>query len=313
MDRFSGDLDGGDAPNLELSGKLESCTCKGENGQLYPPYFCYSSACMSEDSPKVVLTIAGFDPSSGAGVTADLKTISAHRLYGVACITALTVQSTQGVRRIQPVDPKLVRDTLECLVDDVRPAAVKIGMLGSGEVAAAVADFLESFHPSNVVLDPVLRSSSGMELIDEPGVEVIRRRLWSLVDVITPNLQEAGLLADMPVRDLPSMKEAATDLLRLSTKAVVITGGHIEDVTDVLAESKPDGTAAFRTYTGEKVATANTHGTECAFSTSLACNLAHGLALPDAVQASKNYVAGALRNSYAIGRGVSPVNHLFRG
>src|SRR6185312_2522085 len=136
---------------------------------------------MSEDPPKVVLTIAGFDPSSGAGITADLKTIAAHHLYGVACITALTVQSTQGVRRVEPLDPKLVRETLETLIADVPPAAVKIGMLGTGAVAEVVADFLSSFSLRNVVLDPVLRASSGVNLLDEAGFRTHRDRLLASV------------------------------------------------------------------------------------------------------------------------------------
>lgn len=267
---------------------------------------------MSEDPPKVVLTIAGFDPSSGAGITADLKTIAAHHLYGIACITALTVQSTQGVSRVQPVDPKLVWETLETLIADVPPAAVKIGMLGSGEIAETVADFLKSFRLPNVVLDPVLRSSSGTELLDGTGWEVLQRRLFASADVITPNLEEAGFLAGVPVRDLPSMREAAGILVRGGAKSVVITGGHLDDATDLLAESEPNGGVACRTFVCEKIATTNTHGTGCAFSASLACNLAQGLPLTEAVQASKSYVKGALENSYAIGKGVNPVNHLFR-
>lgn len=267
---------------------------------------------MSERPPKVVLTIAGFDPSSGAGITADLKTIAAHHLYGVACITALTVQSTQGVRRVQPVDPKLVRETLETLIADVRPSAVKIGMLGSGEVAEVVADFLSSASLRNVVLDPVLRSSSGASLLDAAGLSTLRSQLLVRVDVITPNIEEAGLLADVEARDLDSARVAARNLVERGAKATVVTGGHLRDVADVLAEWKTDGSIELQTFPGEKVNTANTHGTGCAFSTAMACNLGLGLALRDAVQAAKTYVTQALKTSYAIGKGVNPVNHLFR-
>ena len=267
---------------------------------------------MSEDPPKVVLTIAGFDPSSGAGITADLKAIAAHHLYGEACITALTVQSTQGVRRVQPVDPKLVRETLETLIADVRPVAVKIGMLGSGEVAEVVADFLSSASLENVVLDPVLRSSSGASLLDATGLGTLLTRLLGRVDVITPNLEEAGLLTKMEVHDLDSARAAARNMIERGAKAAVVTGGHLSEVADVLAEQKPDGSIELQTFPGEKVETANTHGTGCAFSTALACNLALGLALRDAVQAAQAYVTQALKTSYPIGKGVSPVNHLFR-
>ena len=267
---------------------------------------------MSEDPPKVVLTIAGFDPSSGAGITADLKTIAAHHLYGVACITALTVQSTQGVRRVQPIDSRLVRETLETLVADVSPAAVKIGMLGDVGVAEVVADFLSSASLGNVVLDPVLRLSSGARLLDATGFRTLGSRLLVGVDVITPNLEEAGLLADVEVRNLDSARAAARNLVERGAKAVVVTGGHLEEVADVLAERKPNGSIELQVFPGEKVETANTHGTGCAFSTAVACNLALGLALGDAVQLAKAYVTQALKTSYTVGKGVSPVNHLFR-
>jgi hydroxymethylpyrimidine/phosphomethylpyrimidine kinase len=266
---------------------------------------------MSEHPPKVVLTIAGFDPSSGAGITADLKTIAAHHLYGMACITALTVQSTQGVRRVQPVDPKLVLEMLEALIADVRPAAVKIGMLGSGEVAGVVADFLSSSSLRNIVLDPVLRSSSGASLLDAEGFRTVRSRLLARSDVITPNLEEAGLLADMDVRDLDSARAAARNLVEHGAKAAVVTAGHLKEVADVLAERMPDRSIEIQTFPGQKVETTNTHGTGCAFSTALACNLALELALRDAVQAAKAYVTQALKTSYPIGKGVSPVNHSF--
>lgn len=266
---------------------------------------------MNEQKPKVVLSIAGFDPSSGAGVTADLKTIAAHGLYGVACITALTVQTTQGVLRFETAHPELVRQTLEALVDDTPPSAVKIGMLGSAEVAAVVAEFLRSKPQSNVVLDPVLRSSSGADLLDDAGTNLLRRELLVLADLVTPNLDEAGRLAGMRVHGLESMQEACRRLKELGSRNVVVKGGHLESPTDLLAESQAGGGLRFRSYPGEKIATNNTHGTGCAFSTAIACNLAIGLRLDAAVLAAKNYVAAALRNSYPSGKGVGAVNHLF--
>src|SRR5207248_326925 len=157
-------------------------------------------------APPVVLTIAGFDPSSGAGVTADIKTIAAHGCYGVACITALTVQSTGGVARVQPLDPKLVTSTLRELAADLDLAAVKIGMLGSAGVVAAVADFLERADIGNVVLDPILKSSSGAALLDAAGAKLMKERLLPMATVVTPNLDEASEIAGMPVRDLDEMK-----------------------------------------------------------------------------------------------------------
>lgn len=262
-------------------------------------------------SSTIVLSIAGFDPSSGAGATADLKTIAAHGLYGTTVLTALTVQTTTGVRRWEPVAPALVMETLTGVMEDMPPAAVKIGMLGTGEIAGVVADFLERRRPANVVLDPVLRSSSGAELIDQTGFRVLRDVLLRLADVVTPNLAEAALLADAEVKDVASMKEACQKLKCLGAKNVAITGGHLAEPTDLLAQTHRDGSLGFRTYPGERIATPNTHGTGCAFSTALACNLALGKSLEDSVLAAKTYVTEALRHSYQVGKGTSPINHLF--
>src|SRR5947209_3760921 len=174
----------------------------------------------------VVLAIGGFDPSSGAGVTADLKTIAAHHLYGVACLTALTVQSTQRVRWFDTVNPKLVRETLEALVEDTQPAAVKIGMLGTGGVVAEVAEFLRKNPLPNVVLDPVLESSSGAMLLDDSGVQVLRTDLLGLADVLTPNVPEGSKLTGIDVRDVDSMEAACRSLIHCGAKSVVLKGGH---------------------------------------------------------------------------------------
>ena len=260
----------------------------------------------------VVLTIAGFDPSSGAGITADLKTVAAHDLYGVACITALTIQTTKGVLRTEAVRPQTVRETLQALVADSPPAATKIGMLGSGDVARTVSQFLKGNPRPHVVLDPVLRSTSGAALLDIDGIEVLKRELLGLAEIVTPNLDEAGFLARIRVRDEATMGNAARKLHELGAKNAVITGGHLPKPIDLLSQVKPDGSFATSTYVGEKVETTNTHGTGCAFSTALACNLALGVELSEAVRKAKEYVTAALRNSYSVGKGPGPVNHLFR-
>src|SRR5271167_4221711 len=154
------------------------------------------------ETPPVVLTIAGFDPSSGAGITADIKTIAAHECYGVACITALTVQSTQGVRRVVGIDPKLIADTLRELVSDVAVDGVHIGMLGDEQVVAVIADFLEQARLPHVVLDPILRSSSGTDLLDSAGTRLLIERLLPLAELITPNLDEASALTGIAVTNL---------------------------------------------------------------------------------------------------------------
>jgi hydroxymethylpyrimidine/phosphomethylpyrimidine kinase len=256
--------------------------------------------------PLNVLTIAGFDPSSGAGITADIKTIAAHGCYGVACITAYTVQSTQGVKSVEPVAPGLVLDTLECLVADMDIAAVRIGMLGSSEVVRKVADFLSWRRLPNVVLDPVVLSSSGASLLQgREGLEIIRGRLVPLSAVITPNLYEAAVLTGLPVRSLPEMETAAERLRELGAANVVVTGGHLDEPIDVL--SSESGIEHFR---ADHIQSRSTHGTGCAFATALACNLANGRSVRDAVFAAKQYVREGIEKAYPVGKGTGPLNHL---
>jgi hydroxymethylpyrimidine/phosphomethylpyrimidine kinase len=268
--------------------------------------------------PPVILTIAGFDPSSGAGVTADIKTIAAHGCYGISCITALTVQSTAGVREVLPLPADHVRRVLLELASDLSPSAIHIGMLGSGEIATAVADFLADFmkaHGSAVVLDPILRSSSGADLLDYAGVDVLRSRLLPMATVVTPNMEEAAALTGRPVTTLEDMARAANDLHRLGAKAVVVKGGHMEgsEAVDLLSELVSPGTQArVREFRGPKLQSRATHGTGCAFATALACNLALGNEVCEAVGAAKAYVADAIRHSYPLGHGRGPMHHLFK-
>lgn len=259
-------------------------------------------------TPPVVLTIAGFDPSSGAGATADIKTIAAHGCYGVAALTALTVQTTSGVKRSQPTDALLLRETLEDLKEDSKLLAVHIGMLGSAAVANAVADFLESAQLPCIVLDPILRSSSGAELIEDAAIKVLADRLLPLATVVTPNAQEAAVLTGAQVDSVEEMKQAAQQLKEMGAKAVVITGGHLSPTVDVLLSANGD----LQTFKSEKLDTNFTHGTGCAFSTSIACNLAQGRPLPEAVLIAKSFLTAAIANGYPIGKGVNPVNHMYR-
>jgi hydroxymethylpyrimidine/phosphomethylpyrimidine kinase len=262
------------------------------------------------------LSIAGYDPISGAGITADIKTAAAQNCYAVTCITALTVQSTQGVFGVQPVNPELVARTLAALAEDLEIAAVRVGMLGSGEVAAAVADFMEERRLPNLVLDPVLRSSSGAVLLDEPGQEVLIRRLLPLADVITPNVDEAAVLAGAePVATaapweevLPRLRTMAGRLRELGSRAVVITGGHLLQANDYLLYGSA-GSAKEEVFPGLHLESRSTHGTGCAFATALACQLARGSSLPEAVRAAKEYVRTAIASSYPLGRGSGPINH----
>src|SRR5208337_4108044 len=234
-------------------------------------------------TPPTVLTIAGFDPSSGAGITADIKTIAAHECYGVSCITALTVQSTQGVRRVQGVDPNLVAETLQELVSDLTVAAVHIGMLGNGQVVEVVANFLGQTSPGkarlpHIVLDPILKSSSGADLLDAAGTRLLIERLIPLAELVTPNLDEASVLTGMPVTNLDQMGEAAARLHSMGAANVVVTGGHLEKAIDLLSSTTPRGTEQ-ELLKADRQRSNSTHGTGCAFSTALACHLAQGRGL----------------------------------
>src|SRR5215831_9574735 len=262
-------------------------------------------------APPVVLTIAGFDPSSGAGVTADIKTIAAHGCYGIACITALTVQSTSCVRRVEPVSPDLVSETLRELASDIEIDAVHIGMLGSAKVARAVAEFLARRKLPNVVLDPILKSSSGAALVDSIGARLLVEKLVPLATVVTPNVDEASALSGLAVTSLEQMREAATRLHSLGANAVVVTGGHLEKAIDLLSFTSRRGIEQ-ETFKSERQRSNSTHGTGCAFATAMACHLAQGRGLPEAVLLAKAYVTAAISHAYPLGRGIGPVDHLYR-
>ncbi|MGA8343190.1 MAG: hydroxymethylpyrimidine/phosphomethylpyrimidine kinase [Candidatus Sulfotelmatobacter sp.] len=279
------------------------------------------------EKPPIVLTIAGFDPSSGAGVTADIKTIAAHACYGVACITALTVQSTCGVKRVEVVDPALLSESLEELAADLDIAAVHIGMLGSGKVVKAVADFLSgqpagqggnrSANPPakarlpNIVLDPILKSSSGADLLDASGTRLLVERLIPLADVVTPNIDEAAVLTGVQVKDLEDMKAASAKLHEMGATAVVITGGHLEKAIDLLSFKTKRGIEQ-EVFKAERQRSNSTHGTGCAFATAMACHLALDRGLAEAALLAKTYVTAAISYGHPLGRGTGPVHHLYR-
>ena len=272
-----------------------------------------TSEAVSRTRP-VCLTIAGFDPSSGAGITADLKSFAAHGIYGVAAITALTVQSTQGVRGMEPVRPSIFRQTLECLAADLALAGVKLGMLASAGLVSEAEHFLR-VRPQlrdKVVLDPVLQSSSGTALLDAEGTALLRERLLGVVGWVTPNLDELALLTGVEIRTREQVPGAAERLARRAADAgnpgiaIVVTGGHLDRPDDyVLLQGKGVW------LRGERVETRSTHGTGCAFSSALLAELVLGRAGVQAVEGAKRYVAGALRAAYPVGQGRGPLHHLF--
>jgi len=264
------------------------------------------------EAPPIVLTVAGFDPSSGAGVTADIKTIAAHGCYGVACITALTVQSTVGVSKVQTVDPETVTDTLGELTRDLEIAAVKIGMLGSAKAVKAIVEFLGKETVPNVVLDPILKSSSGVRLVDAAGARLMIERLMPLASIVTPNVDEATVLTGLAVTNPEQMKEAAAKLHAMGAQNVVITGGHLGKAIDLLSFTNSRGVLEHELFKAERQRSNSTHGTGCAFSTAMACHLALGRGLPEAVLLAKAYVTAAIVNAQPLGRGTGPLHLLYR-
>jgi hydroxymethylpyrimidine/phosphomethylpyrimidine kinase len=253
------------------------------------------------------LTIAGFDPSGGAGITADLKTFAAHNCYGVAAITAVTVQNTQGVQAVHAVEVSILADCLQALSEDLQLQAVKIGMLGNGDNARRVGRFLEEHAAVPSVLDPVLRASSGMALIDSDGFEFLRGQQLRQATVLTPNVAEAAALTGLRIENVEDMRAAARRLLEIGARAVVVTGGHLDKAVDVFAN---DGTVV--NLVSDRIKPDHTHGTGCTFSSALAANLASGHPLQESVVLAKAYVAESIKKAYAIGHGRVPLNHFFR-
>jgi hydroxymethylpyrimidine/phosphomethylpyrimidine kinase len=255
----------------------------------------------------VVLSIAGFDPSSGAGIAADLKTFAAHGCYGVAAITALTIQNTQGVTALYPTEPAVLKDTIAALLTDGRVKAIKVGMLANQANAGVVSEILESNPALPSVLDPVFRSSNGRDLADAACQEFVREQLIKRAYVITPNLFEASAMTGLRVENQEAMKAAARRLVEMGARAVVVTGGHLDKAIDVLFDG-----SELEVFTGDRVKPDNTHGTGCTFSSAIAANLALGRQLRDAVVLAKAYVTEAIRKAYVVGPGRVPLNHLYR-
>ncbi len=273
-----------------------------------------NSSCGDGVKRPILLTIAGFDPSGGAGVSADLKVFAAHGAYGMACITALTVQSTLGVRAVEPVAATTVAATLEMLAEDVTFFGIKLGMLANGEIAAVVNKFLDSLAGVPVVLDPVLRSSSGRDLLDLDGIRILQERLLARVDWITPNLDELGELTNLSVAGVEDVRIAAEELrwrareLGNDRLNIVVTGGHLDPPHDYLLAADGEG----KWIPGQRVETTATHGTGCALSSALLCRLVAGDSPLVSASRAKDYVTAALRAAYPIGRGKGPMNHLYR-
>ncbi len=254
---------------------------------------------------KHLLTIAGSDSSGGAGIQADLKTFAAHGVYGMSVITAVTAQNTTGVTMVENISAAMVQAQIEAVFDDIRVDAVKIGMVSEAEIIAAVAAGLRRYRPPVVVLDPVMVSKSGCALLAPEARCALMKELLPLAGLVTPNLPEAEVIAGMNITDKAAMLTAAHKIMELGCKAVLIKGGHLEgDADDLLY----DGREA-RWFGASRIMTKNTHGTGCTLSSSLAANLARGMELAAAVQASKAYVREAIAHGLEIGSGCGPTHH----
>ncbi len=261
----------------------------------------------SHSAPPILLTISGFDPSCGAGTAADLKTFAAHGCYGVAAITSLTVQNTQGVETVHNTPSAELREQLEVLAKDCEIAAVKIGMLGNRGNAVVVAEFLDAHKFAHVVHDPVMKSSSGAELLDAGGIKFLATELLKRASVITPNVPEAEVLTVLTIKDVADMETAAHKLVEMGAHSVIVKGGHMERAVDVLF----DGNEMVQ-LGGDRVKTENTHGTGCTFASAIAAQLAAGRSLFEAATLAKAYVTKAIEKGYAIGKGRVPLDHFYR-
>jgi len=255
------------------------------------------------------LTVAGSDSGAGAGIQADLKTFAAHGVYGTCAITAVTAQNTQGVACWQALDADLVAAQMEAVVGDIGVDAVKIGMLANAAIAEAVAAAIRDLDLPQVVLDPVMVAKGGDRLISDDGVATIRSELLRLAHVVTPNIPEAEVLAGTSIQSLADMHEAATRILRLGPRVVLVKGGHLAgpESVDVCAT----GTTSFEIH-APRVDTPHTHGTGCTLSSAIAANLALGLPDREAIEAAREYLDGAIRHAPGLGRGHGPLNHFWR-
>ena len=256
---------------------------------------------------KTALTIAGSDSSGGAGIQADIKTMTAHGVYAMSAITALTAQNTTGVTDILESTPEFLAEQLDCVFTDIFPDAVKTGMVSSTALIEVIAAKLRQYGAKNIVVDPVMVATSGSRLISEDAVGALCEHLLPLATVLTPNIPEAELLSGMEIKDAGGMERAARAISERYGCAVLCKGGHqINDADDLLWRN-----GAGRWFRGRRIATSNTHGTGCTLSSAIASELAKGLDLDGAVERAKAYISGALGAMLDLGHGSGPMDHMF--
>jgi hydroxymethylpyrimidine/phosphomethylpyrimidine kinase len=257
---------------------------------------------------KKVLTIAGSDCSGGAGIQADLKTIAAHGMYGMSVITALTAQNTTGVFGIAETDPDFVAAQLDAVFTDIVPDSVKIGMVSSSRIIDVIVDTLAEYGARNIVVDPVMVSTSGSRLLSEEAQEAVIGRLIPAAALITPNIPETEVLCGFPVRSADDMIRGAQKIAERYDGAILVKGGHrINDATDLLYEN---GNTHW--FHSKRIDNPNTHGTGCTLSSAIACGLADGLSLEDSIAQAKTYLNGALSAMLDLGHGSGPMDHCWQ-
>lgn len=260
---------------------------------------------MAESRPPTVMTIAGSDSGGGAGIQADLKTLSALGVFGTSTLTAITAQNTLGVTAVHEIPAGVIRAQIDAVVTDIGADAVKTGMLSSSEIVETVAGAIRDHGIVNVVVDPVMVAKSGDRLLREEAINAVRSSLIPLAAVVTPNIPEAEDLTARQIRSDGDVRAAAVDIIKMGARSVVIKGGHREGPpTDVLYDGNE-----FQEFTTERIPSSNTHGTGCTFASAVAAGLAHGLDLSAAVGQAKDYVTAAIRASYPIGQGHGPLHH----
>ncbi len=254
---------------------------------------------------KKVLTIAGSDCSGGAGIQADIKTITVHKMYAMSAITALTAQNTTGVYDIMEASPEFVSKQLDCIFTDIFPDSVKIGMVSNIEIIQTIASKLKEYNVKNIVVDPVMVSTSGHTLVSEAAIDSMFEYLLPLATVITPNIPEAEILAGMKISNEEDMIKAGEIIYNRIQTAVLVKGGHlVNDATDLLYNN-----GSYTWFSSERIKNDNTHGTGCTLSSAIACNLANESSLEESVQKSKDYLCGALRANLNLGKGSGPLEH----
>lgn len=256
---------------------------------------------------RTALTIAGSDSSGGAGIQADIKTMMANGVYAMSAITALTAQNTVGVTGIFEATPEFVADQIDNIFTDIRPDAVKIGMVSSQGIIRIIAKKLKEYEAENIVVDPVMVATSGSKLISDDAIEILKEELFPLASVLTPNIPEAEILAEMTIDSEEMMIEAAEKISKAFGCACLLKGGHqINDANDLLFS---DGSYVW--FHGKRINNPNTHGTGCTLSSAIASNLAKGFDLKESVQRAKDYISGALAAMLDLGKGSGPMNHGF--